>query len=120
MERKDDGGLHKSIKTNGEGEANFQNCNHEKESTKLNEKIDGMTFNPATVKYELGELKRNNLDTYALIQKMYIVVGALKHNITHMQSHPWKEKMNPSSKDVQIVKMNQVVKISRAREMSLG
>jgi len=67
MERKDDGGLHKSIKTNGEGEANFQNCNHEKESTKLNEKIDGMTFNLAAVRYELGELKKNNLDTYALI-----------------------------------------------------
>lgn len=55
MEKKDDGGLHKSIKTNGDGEANFRNCNHEKELTKLNEKIDGMTFNLAAVKYELGE-----------------------------------------------------------------
>ena len=89
------------MKTNGEGEVNFQNCNHEKESTKLNEKIDGMTFNLAAVRYELGELKRNNLDTYALVQKMYSVVEALEYSITHMQSHPWKEKMNSFSKDVQ-------------------
>ena len=60
-----------------------------------------MTFNLAAVRYELGELKRNNLDTYALVQKMQSVVRALEHNITHMQSHPWKEKMNSSSKDVQ-------------------
>ena len=91
----------KSIKRNGDGEANFRNCNHEEELTKLNEKIDGMTFNLAAVRYELGELKRNNLDTYALVQKMYSVVEALEHNITHMQSLAWKEKMNSSSKDVQ-------------------
>ncbi|XP_052291271.1 uncharacterized protein LOC112496029 [Citrus sinensis] len=60
-----------------------------------------MTFNLAAVRYELGELKRNNLDTYALVQKMYSAVEALEHNITHMQSHPWKENMNSSSKDVQ-------------------
>ncbi|KAK9199018.1 hypothetical protein WN944_014205 [Citrus x changshan-huyou] len=63
--------------------------------------MDGMTFNLVAVRHELGELKRNNLDTYALVQKMYSVVEALERNITHMQSHAWKEKMNSSSKDVQ-------------------
>ena len=63
-----------------------------------------MTFNLAAVRYELGELKRNNLDTYALVQKMYSVVETLEHNITHMQSYPWKDKMTASGKDVQISK----------------
>ena len=74
MERKNDAELYKSIKTNGKGEANFRNCNHKKELTKLNEKIDQMTFNLVNIRYELGELNRNNLDTYALEQKMCSVV----------------------------------------------
>ena len=104
MERKDEAELKQSIKANGNGEANFQNCNHEKELTKLNKKMNQMTFNLAAIRYQLGELKMNNLDTYALVQKMYSVVETLEHNITHMQSYPWKDKMTASGKDVQISK----------------
>ena len=92
MERKDDAERQKSIKTSGEGEANFQNCKHKKELTKLNEKIEQMIFNLAAVRCALGELKRNNLDTYALVRKFYSVVETLEHNINHMQSHPVEEK----------------------------
>lgn len=40
-----------------------------------------MTLNLAAIKYELGGLKINNLDTYVLMPKMYGVVEKLKHKI---------------------------------------
>ena len=52
-----------------------------------------MIFNLAA-RCALGELKRNNLDTYALVRKIYSVVETLEHIINHMQSHPVEEKKN--------------------------
>lgn len=101
MERKD-AKLKQSIKTNGKDEAHFCNCNYEKELKKLNEKIDQVTLNLAAVRYKLGDLKRNNLDTYVLVQKICVVVETIEHNITHIPSDPWKDKMTSYGKDVPI------------------
>lgn len=61
MER-NDAELKQSIKTNGKDEAQFCNCNHEKEITKFNEKIDQMTSSLAVIRCEPGHLKRNNFE----------------------------------------------------------
>ena len=47
--------------------------NHEEQLRKLNEKIDQITLNLAATKYKLGDLKRNNLDTYAFVQKINVL-----------------------------------------------